>query len=135
VSASAGHTPRPTPGRRTLLRPRWLLLHVLTVAACCAMIWLGRWQWHAAARHHGELRNYAYAFQWWAFTAFALVMWSRIVHDHLHPDGARWAPPPEPPAAYVGYTPPPPPPADDPETVRFNDYLRRLHAADREASQ
>jgi len=51
------------PSKLTLLRPKWLLLHVIVLAACAAMVWLGHWQWRAAIRHHGDLRNYAYALQ------------------------------------------------------------------------
>lgn len=138
---------RPSPWR--LLHPKWLLLHLAVVAACGAMIWLGRWQWGAAHRHHGELRNYAYALQWWAFTVFTLVMWWRVVRDYLHPaapgeaDAAgepeRGAGKAEPSEAvgtggYVGYTPPPLPADDDPERARFNAYLARLHASDSDAA-
>lgn len=61
--------------------PRWLALHVVVVAACVAMVLLGRWQWHVAHVRHGAVQNYAYAFQWWAFTLFALFMWLRVIHD------------------------------------------------------
>ena len=125
---------RPSPWR--LLHPKWLLLHLAVVAACATMVWLGRWQWGAAHRHHGELRNYAYALQWWAFTIFTLVMWWRVVRDYLHPADAAESDRPEPstadqPGGYVGYTPPPLPADDDPERARFNAYLARLNASDR----
>ncbi len=74
------------PGKLTLLQPRWLLLHLVTVAVCAGMIWLGYWQWRAAVRRDDDLRNYAYALQWWAFVGFTVLMWFRIVHDHLRPD-------------------------------------------------
>jgi hypothetical protein len=61
--------------------PRWLALHVVVLAACGTMVLLGRWQWHVAHVHHGSVQNYSYAFQWWAFTVFALFMWLRLVHD------------------------------------------------------
>jgi len=32
---------------RTLLTPRWLVLHALTIAVVVAMIWLGQWQYDA----------------------------------------------------------------------------------------
>ncbi|HEV2887867.1 MAG TPA: hypothetical protein VGX49_13215 [Jatrophihabitans sp.] len=128
------------PSKLTLLRPKWLLLHVLTLAVCAAMIWLGQWQWRAAIRHHGDLRNYAYALQWWAFVGFTVLMWFRVVRDHRRP--AEDTPPEQPPAApasrYLGYTPPPPPSPDletDPERRRLNAYLAQLSAADREAAE
>jgi DNA-binding transcriptional regulator of glucitol operon len=125
------------PSKVALLKPRWLLLHALTVAACWGMVWLGRWQWHAAIRHHGEIRNYAYAIQWWAFTGFAIVMWTRIVRDYLRqgtPDEPR--PSVEGVPKYVSYMPPTDQPVDeDPERLRFNAYLAQLNQADREDLQ
>jgi hypothetical protein len=118
-----------------LLHPKWWPLHLFTVAACVAMVLLGRWQWQVAHRHHGDIRYYAYAFQWWAFTAFALVMWSRIVLDYLRrpaaephqPSASRDQPAGEP--GYLAYRPPTEPVADsDPERARFNAYLAELNA-------
>ena len=127
------------PSRLTLLRPKWLLLHAITLAACAAMIWLGRWQWGAAIRHHGDLRNYAYALQWWAFVGFTLLMWFRVVNDRRRPaEQAPAEPPPAAPASrYLGYTQAPSTPAveTDPERRRLNAYLAQLSAADREAAE
>jgi DNA-binding transcriptional regulator of glucitol operon len=124
------------PSKVTLLQPKWLLLHVVTIAMCCGMIWLGNWQWRAAIRHHGEIRNYAYALQWWAFTGFTSLMWFRVVRDHLRqgtPDERR--PPVEAEPRYLGYQPPAAQVDDaDPERARFNAYLARLHDSEREAS-
>lgn len=124
-----------------LLHPKWLPLHLFTVAACVAMVLLGRWQWGVAHRHHGDIRYYAYAFQWWAFTAFALVMWGRIVLDHLQQpgDAARSAEPAGEPAdrpGYLAYRPPadPQPDDDDPERARFNAYLAELNAPGSQAA-
>ncbi|HEU5270975.1 MAG TPA: hypothetical protein VFU36_13705 [Jatrophihabitans sp.] len=116
-----------------LLHPKWLPLHLFTVAACVAMVLLGRWQWGVAHRHHGDIRYYAYAFQWWAFTAFALVMWGRIVLDYLHRPAAGAGPTrltePTEPSGYLAYRPPSDPqPDDDPERARFNAYLAELNA-------
>jgi DNA-binding transcriptional regulator of glucitol operon len=120
----------------TLLRPKWVLLHVVTVALCCGMIWLGNWQWRAAIRHHGEIRNYAYAFQWWAFTGFTVLMWFRIVRDYLQQGTQDETKPAEPAMPrYVGYEQPSRTPVeDDPERIRFNAYLAKLNEPDREDS-
>jgi DNA-binding transcriptional regulator of glucitol operon len=127
------------PSKLTLLSPRWLLLHVLTVAACGAMVWLGDWQWHTAVRNHGDLRNYAYALQWWAFVGFTVLMWFRVVLDHLRSADSDDGRPAEPPPAsrYVGYTPPPANPEleTDPERLRINAYLTQLRNADRKAAE
>jgi hypothetical protein len=139
------------PSKLTLLRPKWLLLHAFALAACAAMIWLGQWQWRVAIRHHGDLRNYAYALQWWAFVGFTVLMWGRIVTDHLRSgtadqtpagaDGPVAEPAVGPGAApggrYRGYTlaASSPDAETDPERRRFNAYLAQLDAADREASE
>lgn len=118
-----------------LLLPKWLLLHAFTIAAGVTMVLLGRWQWHVAHTHHGNIQYYAYAFQWWAFVGFALLMWYRIVLDYLRkagPDDGEAAPVgPEPASRYLAYVPPTAQPQDtDPERSRFNAYLAGLNAAD-----
>jgi DNA-binding transcriptional regulator of glucitol operon len=124
-----------------LLAPRWLALHVLVVAVGVTMVLLGRWQWHVAHVHHGSVQNYAYAFQWWAFTAFAVFMWVRVMRDALRraADTAP-APPAQParteqePVPYRRYVMP----RDrhqpmDPELAAYNAYLAEL--AERERSR
>ncbi|HTZ44184.1 MAG TPA: hypothetical protein VMB79_09995 [Jatrophihabitans sp.] len=125
----------PTPRALRLLHPKWLLLHLFVVAVCVAMVLLGRWQWHVAHQHHGDIRYYAYAFQWWAFTGFALIMWARVVGDYLRTRPAGPAPVAEPPAerTYLAYVPPSAASDDeaaDPERARFNAYLAELSASD-----
>jgi DNA-binding transcriptional regulator of glucitol operon len=127
-----------------VLGPRWLALHVVVLAACATMVLLGRWQWRVAHVHHGAVQNYAYALQWWAFTAFALFMWVRVIRDAAsspaadHPDPDRPATPDAggPIAAtpaevpYRRYVMPSsasqPPVAADAEHAAYNAYLARL---------
>ncbi len=108
------------------------------------MVRLGHWQWIVAHRHHGAIQNYSYAFQWWAFTFFAILMWFRVVRDWRRrgeDDEAEEAAvkqlleqPPE--IRYVGYVPPATATVDtDPERARFNAYLADLDARDREESR
>jgi len=128
----------PTPRALQLLHPKWLPLHVFVIAVCIAMVLLGRWQWHVAHQHHGDIRYYAYAFQWWAFTGFAIAMWARVVGDYLRTGTKEPAaepaaePAPERPA-YLAYVPPSTAsePDDDPERARFNAYLAELSENDR----
>ncbi|HEX2904794.1 MAG TPA: hypothetical protein VHO01_15180 [Jatrophihabitans sp.] len=118
----------------SVLHPKWWLLHLFTVAVCITMVLLGHWQWQVAHRHNGDIRYYAYAFQWWAFTIFALVMWYRIVSDYLRADQPagpaaaqaeqRYRPAGE--VGYRAYVPPAPEPEHDTERSRFNAYLRAL---------
>lgn len=113
-----------------------MLLHLLVIASCITMVLLGRWQWTAAHRHHGDVRNYAYAFQWWAFTGFALLMWWRVVQDYLAPaqDGLteeETVPAEVEASQYVAYVvPPPQSDDDDPERASFNAYLADLARRD-----
>ncbi len=114
---------------RFALAPRWWVGHLVVAAACVTMVLLGQWQWHVAHVRHGDIRNYAYAFQWWAFTAFALLMWGRVVRDQAG-SGTTSERPVSGEGAAVPYrryvlpsvTPMPP----DPERDRYNAYLRSL---------
>lgn len=118
----------------SVLHPKWWLLHLFTVAVGITMVLLGHWQWQVAHRHHGDIRYYAYAFQWWAFTIFALIMWYRIVTDYLRGDrpdvdtvtSAELPSQPTGSVGYRAYVPPAPEPESDSERTRFNAYLRAL---------
>jgi hypothetical protein len=151
VNFPAGRTVLDVPagsGKLRLLHPKWLLLHAFTLASGGAMLLLGRWQWHVAQAHHGDIRYYAYALQWWAFVGFACLMWYRIVTDSVRDRPARpaseeatsdrSAAPAEQRrvSRYLAYQPPQPAadPDPDPERARFNAYLARLDAADRDAA-
>ena len=67
---------------RFTARPSWLFGHLVVIALAITMVLLGRWQWHVAHVRHGDVQNYAYAFQWWIFVLFGIGMWARIMHDH-----------------------------------------------------
>jgi DNA-binding transcriptional regulator of glucitol operon len=127
---------------RRVLTPRWFALHLLVIAMVVTMVLLGRWQWRVAHVRHGALQNYSYAFQWWIFTAFALLMWIRVLRDGLREgpspesvsaDAGREAPEP---VAYRRYVPPPVDrlAADDPERAAYNAYLASLTGADEEGT-
>lgn len=125
--------------------PRWLALHVVVLAACVGMVLLGRWQWRVAHVHHGSIQNYAYAFQWWIFSAFAIFMWLRVIRDavpkasgpaddagltSVAADEATPATSEPPEVAYRRYVMPSsttsPPVAVDAEHAAYNAYLARL---------
>lgn len=142
---------------RRALSPGWLVLHVVTLAIVVTMVLLGRWQLDVSNAKHFNLQNFGYALQWWAFSAFALGMWVRILLDRggrraATPDSADIATAPdagasgasevaEPAAqaqhvvAYRRYVMPQsntaPVSSADPELAAYNDYLARL---DRESS-
>jgi DNA-binding transcriptional regulator of glucitol operon len=68
---------------KRFLTPRWLALHVLVWAAAVAMVLLGRWQLDVSNAKHFDLQNFGYSLQWWAFTAFAIAMWAKLIRDAL----------------------------------------------------
>ncbi len=111
-----------------LLRPRWLGLHLLTVALVVTMVLLGRWQLDVSNAKHFSLQNFGYALQWWAFSLFVIVFWARVVRDKVR--GATPAEPqqrPQEPVTYRRYVPPTAPVVhDDPELAAYNDYLAQL---------
>ena len=128
---------------RFALRPGWMVLHVLTVSMSVTMVLLGRWQLDVSEAKHYNVRNFGYSLQWWAFTAFALFMWWRILRDAAQRGGTLAESVPdaendepagdeEPaPVAYRRYVMPTAvQPSDDPVRAAYNDYLAALAARD-----
>ncbi|MBV9593043.1 MAG: hypothetical protein JO147_04505 [Actinobacteria bacterium] len=129
---------------RFVLAPRWMLGHVLVLAAFLTMVLLGRWQLDVSNSKHFSLQNFAYSIQWWAFSVFAVLMWIRIIRDasgqskSATPGTAGPAPtgstamlsaPAE--VAYRRYVPPSAPVAEtDPIRMAYNDYLAALARRD-----
>ena len=120
-----------------LLQPRWLLLHLVTVALIVAMILLGRWQLTVSEHKHFSIRNFGYALQWWLFSAFCVFMWVRVVRDGLSRadetpfQPAESARPAHEAVQYRRYVVPKSSAAsadDDPERAAYNEYLARLAA-------
>jgi hypothetical protein len=68
-----------------LLRPHWLLLHLLVAGACVVMWFLAQWQWHRG-QELGAFRNYTYAVEWIVFLVLTVVGWAKLAHDELVPD-------------------------------------------------
>jgi hypothetical protein len=52
------------------------------------MVLLGRWQLTVSNEKHFSLQNFGYALQWWAFSAFTLFFWIRLIRDARHPPAA-----------------------------------------------
>ncbi len=136
------------------LSPGWLALHLTALALVVTMVLLGRWQLDVSNSKHFSLQNFGYALQWWAFSAFVIGMWVRIIRDARRrsvstgptgssgPEGqgasqdAEPAATPEPPVTYRRYVMPEsataPAIAADSEHAAYNDYLAQL-AADQAA--
>ncbi len=127
---------------RSLLTPRWVLLHLGFVAAFATTLWLGWWQWERAHEAGGSFQNLGYALQWPVFGAFTLFFWYQVVRMRPQPSGE--AAEAEAPAEADTRTdargnrkrnpvPPPAPPVDadeDPELAAYNAYLADLNRAD-----
>lgn len=114
---------------RFVWRPSWLIGHVLILAACVAMVLLGRWQLDVSNSKGFSLQNFGYALQWWAFSIAAVIIWVRIIRDRARPGTQRPAPPApvRRPVAYRRYVMPTEVDAgDDAELTRYNTYLRSL---------
>lgn len=134
---------------RSLLTPRWLLLHLLFVAAIVATAWLGWWQWQRAHEAGGSFQNLGYALQWPLFGVFTIYLWYRVATMELRGRRSATTEPADGPddggaeqADHVAETtpdrarrrplvPPPAPPVDaaeDPELAAYNKYLADLNA-------
>jgi hypothetical protein len=120
---------------RFAARPLWLGGHLLVLALVVTMVLLGHWQLTVSERKGFSLQNFGYALQWWAFSAFALLLWAKVLRDQARVgSGEITSGPPEPsaqePVAYRRYVMPqsadgPPESADDVHAA-YNAYLRSL---------
>ena len=133
--------PRLDKVRRSLLTPRWLLVHLLFVAAVVATGFLTVWQWDRAHEAGGTFQNLGYSLQWPLFGGFTVFLWYRVVQMRLqHGDDGTADPSDEPGVAETetsvtgrSLVPPPAPPVsedEDPELVAYNKYLAELNEAD-----
>lgn len=139
---------------RFALSPGWLVLHVISLALIVTMVLLGRWQLDVSNAKHFSLQNFGYALQWWAFSVFVVVMWTRILRDtgrraadtpaaEAYREGrapdAECTRDPDKPVAYRRYVMPQSgsaqAPAGDPERAAYNDYLTRLDAKSQATSR
>jgi DNA-binding transcriptional regulator of glucitol operon len=120
---------------RFAARPLWLGGHLLVLALVVTMVLLGHWQLTVSERKGFSLQNFGYALQWWAFSAFALLLWAKVLRDQARVGSgeitsAAPAPSAQEPVAYRRYVMPqsadgPPEPADDVHAA-YNAYLRSL---------
>lgn len=136
--------------RKVLLTPRWWGLHLFVLVMVLVMMRLGLWQWHRAQSRSGGIQNYAYAFQWPLFAAFAIGLWWKTLRieaaGQRDETGAAQrplsrtaerlaaAPLPEPDIRHregvrIGIsTVAPETDADDDEVRTYNAYLAQLNA-------
>lgn len=105
-----------------LLKPRWLLRHLLLVGSLALCFVAGRWQYHRAVARHSVL-NWSYTIEWTLFGAFAVLCWGWFLRDELRGDNA-----PEPPPLEAS-RPATRPVSDseDPELAAYNRMLAELN--------
>lgn len=116
--------------RTRLLRPSWLLLHVLVVLGLYAMVRLGIWQW-GRGEHTGSIRNYSYGLEWWAFVVLTVAGWVKFCLDETSPVAERTQAASERAPLPVAQ----PVPADvDPELAAWNARFAELARRDADAT-
>jgi DNA-binding transcriptional regulator of glucitol operon len=135
---------------RSLLTPRWLLLHLLFIVVTIATGFLAVWQWDRAHDAGGSFQNLGYALQWPLFGAFTIFLWIRVARmdldqqkeeGSLAPDAVEDAELKSPESVEKNaarrnrpLVPPPAPPVDadeDPELAEYNRYLAELNDRDK----
>jgi DNA-binding transcriptional regulator of glucitol operon len=128
---------------RGLLAPRWLLVHLLALAAVVACFRLGWWQWDRSQESTGTLQNLGYALQWPLFGLFVPFMYWRMWKlDKERRESEPAAEPvaveePEVPVPHSRRSPTewrsaaPAEPVDD-AMAQYNSYLASLSARDGE---
>lgn len=125
--------------RTRLLRPAWLVMHVLVAVSLYAMVRLGDWQW-SRGEATGSIRNYSYGLEWWAFAALVLVGWVKFCRDETRVDGDEPAgedapAPPAEAAPAAGPAEPEHDTEDDPELAAWNARFAALARRDAESSK
>ena len=118
--------------RTRLLRPSWLLLHLLLLVALYVMVRLGMWQW-GRGEATGALRNYSYGLEWYAFALLSLAGWAKFCWDETSPGPQDEQDEPEEPAAPVLPVAQPVSADEDPELAAWNARFAVL--AERDAEQ
>ncbi len=114
--------------RRSLLRPGWLVLHVVVLVALYVMVRLGSWQWGRGVELD-SLRNYSYGLEWWAFAVLTVIGWVKFCLDETaeEPEEDDAAPVPVPTAVLPLVEE-----EDDPELAAWNARLAELARRDAE---
>ncbi len=108
-------------------------MHVLVVAALCAMFRLGVWQW-GRGQDTGSIRNYSYGLEWWAFVVLTLAGWAKFCVDETAAPQVEQAPAAAPPVAAPDPVPAPVAVDEDPDLAAWNARFAELARRDSETS-
>lgn len=114
-----------------LLRPLFVLVHVLVVLAVVVCLRFGLWQWGRGV-DTGSVRNYSYGLEWWAFGVLTVAGWVKYCVDEVRdPEPDPVAPPVPAPQAVVA---PAVAEQDDPELAAWNARFAELARRDADRS-
>jgi hypothetical protein len=111
---------------RVLFSPRWLVRHVLLLAALATCWGFGRWQLHRALHRHSIL-NWSYTVEWTLFAGFALLTWGWFLRDELRGGTGATEPDQAPPVVVRQPAAVPVSEDEDPELAAYNQMLAELH--------
>ena len=106
-----------------LLRPGYVLMHVVVALLVVTTLQLGWWQWQRAEISDWSAQHVSYAFQWPVYGLMGLWYYARMMRIEVErdPDAA------EPGVAVVPYQCPRVDTTGDPELVAYNTYLAELN--------
>ena len=76
----------------SFFRPRWLIYHVALLGSAIAMVFLGRWQLDVSEGNGWDPQTVSYIVQWWAFAAFTVFLWGRLIRDARRPPAPAASP-------------------------------------------
>ena len=126
----------------SVLSPRWIAWHLLTLGAMVTCGFLAAWQWRRAGSAMGSALNVGYGLQWPVFAVFFAWIWWRMLRIEIAklPTAPEPEPQPAPPPVDRAPRPSPTAPgrvgavdeAENPALAEYNRMLAALAAHDRE---
>lgn len=106
-----------------LLRPGFLLMHLVVALLFLATLQLGWWQWQRAEIRGWDAQNLSYAFQWPVYGLMGLWFYSRMMRIEVERDPDAGAPL----KVVELYQAPRMDTTGDPELAAYNSYLAELN--------
>lgn len=106
-----------------LLRPWYLLMHVVVLLLFLTTLQLGWWQWERSAARGWNAQNTSYAFQWPVYGLMGLWFYAKMMRVEVERDPSAE----EPGASLVLYQPARIDTTGDPDLAAYNAYLAGLN--------
>lgn len=107
-----------------LLRPWYLLMHLVVVALFAVTLLLGWWQWQRAEASGWSAQNISYAFQWPTLGVMGAWFYVKLMRIEAERDPDEG----EPSNSLVLYRPARVDTSNDPQLAAYNAYLAELNA-------